>query len=155
MIPAPGSVRGLFFCPSGCPTGCSCRQARRTRPALTIARDPLPRPSCAVLGALGGTPAPLTIPPICAVRLIKALWRILFACGHLPTGCSKSTLHAVYGALSGISTRSLRTTARFLTDPPGPSPKTRQNRPNPGAFSRRIRAVFRYVFVRIFIGFLL
>jgi hypothetical protein len=32
MIPAPGSVRGLFFCPSGCLIGCNSRQARRNRP---------------------------------------------------------------------------------------------------------------------------
>lgn len=79
MIPAPGSVRGLFFCPSGCLIGCSCRQRAGTAQPLTIARDHRPRPSCAVLGALMGTPAPLTISLLCAVRLAKALWRVFMS----------------------------------------------------------------------------
>ena len=154
-MPAPGSVRGLFFCPSGCLIGCSSRQTRRNRPAPHDCPRSSPVP---VLRRSGGSQgharAAHNIPTMRCKARKGLMARFHVGVGTYCTVAAKRVTRRlrVYQRHSGAPLASHRPVSP--PDPPSPSPKTRQNRPDPSAFSRRIRAVFVMFFVRVFVGFL-
>lgn len=155
MIPSPGFVRGLFFCPSGCLIGCSSRHARRICPAPHDCPRSSPAP---VLRRSGGSQgharAAHNIPDMRHKAHKSLVARFFFALGYSCQSVVKAR-HTLFTGLSAAFLHILRVLPPiFLPDPPGSQPQNAAEPPEPRRIFAQNSSGFRYVFVRVFIGFL-